>query len=95
MVIDLSSCTAFGSKAYFIFFCVLIITTIISGAFVYKNEKKMKGREALLNEIFAGVSVFFTGNFLNDKGKKWRPIYVFSFIGLVVLTLMGIFLDIC
>lgn len=95
MTIHFSECSSAIEVMYFVVVCILILTSIVGGLRVYTNEKEMAGKEAVLNEVLSGVSVFFTGRFLNDTGKKWRPLYVFSVIGLIVLILAGLYFKPC
>ena len=95
MIISFSECSNTLESLYFIALCIFVTTSIIGGFGVYTNEKKMTEKKAYLNEIFSGVSVFFTGEFLNETGKKWRPIYVYSIVFLIILILIGVYFQPC
>ncbi len=95
MTIHFSECNSIVEILYFVVVCILILTAIIGGFRVYTNEKEMAGKEAVLNEVLSGISVFFTGRFLNDTGKKWRPVYILSVIGLIVLIFAGLYFKPC
>jgi len=63
----------------------MLFPLFLSAIFVYGNSERPTDKSGKNRfELWGGIDVFFTDKYLNQKGKKWRPIYLFSF--LVVLT---------
>lgn len=65
-------------------FGLLLVSTLVSAIMVYSNEKEVFTKKLLIYEILGPLDVFFTDEFLNKRGKKWRPIYLAS-VSLLVL----------
>jgi hypothetical protein len=57
---------------------ILFFSTMGLGILVYSNSKKLTGREAFLEEMFAIVHILITSRFLNDTGRKYRPFFLVS-----------------
>ncbi len=95
MVISFSKCGNGIEVLFFIALCVCIVLSIVSAIGVYANEKDMKGKDAITNELLSGISVFFTDKYLTERGRKWRPFYVFSILFLIILIVAGLVLKPC
>ena len=68
---------------------VLILTTLVSGFMVFGNESEDAGSKFDLKELLGGFAVFYTGERLNERGRKWRPYFVASVVLLAIVSAVG------
>ena len=69
-------------------FGFFLLISIVCGAFVFTNQTGSREKKpVIIDEIYESLIVFFTGKYLNDKGKKWRPFYCISiFITIFIIV---------
>lgn len=95
MHIHFSNCETVIEVLYFIFSFLMVLTFIISGMMVFSNEKELEGKDAIFNSIFSLINLFFTGKYLNKKGKKWRVPFISSILGIVLVIIIAFYFKPC
>ena len=63
---------------FLLLFVASIIVAIVSGIMVHSNENREIKNKPIYREILGGLDVFFTGKYLNERGKIWRIPYILS-----------------
>jgi hypothetical protein len=74
---------------------IAFIILIISAFFTLDNQNENKSKYPNAMDFFGIFYLFFSGELLNAKGKKWRPVFIFSLLILVIMAIGSNSFDIC
>ena len=94
MNITFTNCTSIYEQAAFWLLPIAILMTIVSFFMVFVNENVPKSKW-LLFEVLGPLHPIISSKYLNEKGKKWRPVLIFSLLCIITDAIVFKLFNVC
>jgi hypothetical protein len=64
---------------------LLMVAIIISAFFAYSNIKLKEDKSDWYFELLGPIIVLCSEKYLNERGKKWRKVFIFSLLLFILM----------